>query len=447
MLNGVPQPLHDLMTSLTLSGVPTSANAGDRITLRITPDLAPKGTPPQLPDALTKLTQGEVLGALELDPAALIAWLVTNLRATGWAKGVEFNQPVNAPVTDLWSEPEVQRWLPHLIPPPVGPGPPTPIASTFVEGLITKLKLVSEAAAGSPSKLMGTLTKPGIVGTMSQPTVQVQVFDETGKPLQSGTGYFQSGGFVPELVFFPVAVGSAAAQPTIRRTISVRVAMTYRPPLPPGPGKSPPDAIPVTRDFGPFPLDLATVEVPMVALLARHALTSASSAPGHVFVGVPASSSLNSLGDVINALTPLRTVLGNVVTVLGLLGIPVPTPVAEAVRVLGFVPTIAADFRFGKGDLLGLWALFADWQFIMSAAIVLGPPSRRAFFGTILPPTPPGTPAGFSLFPDVIGVGFIPDLNVAPIGSGVTVGRANDDLPLPSGTYDNMLTSINFPAS
>ena len=55
--------------------------------------------------------------------------------------------------------------------------------------------------------------------------------------------------------------------------------------------------------------------------------------------------------------------------------------------------------------------------------------------------------AGFSLFPAAIGVGFIPDLNVSPITNGVTVGRANDDIPLPSGTYDNRLTSINFPAS
>jgi hypothetical protein len=443
MPNGVPQPLLDLMASLTLTGMPVSANPGDRITLRITPDLAPKGTPPQLPDALTNLTLGEVLATIDLDPGPLIDWLITNLSVTGWAKDVEFNQPIGAPPADLPNDSPLQRALPHLIP-SVGPGSPL-APSTFVEGLIAKLKLAREAGAGSASKLVGTLTKPGIVGTMSQPTVQVRVFDETGTQLQNGDRYFQSGSYVPELVFLPVAVASAAAQPTIRRTISARVAMTYTPPQ--IAGQPAPTPIPVTRDFGPFPLDLATVEVPMVALLARNALTSASSAPGHVFVGVPASSPLNGLGDVVGALGPLQTVLGNVVTVLGLLGIPVPTPVAEAVRVLTFVPTVAADFRFGKGDLLGLWALFADWQYIMSAAIVLGPPSRRAFFGTILPPIPPGTLAGFSLFPAAIGVGFIPDLNVSPITNGVTVGRANDDITLPSGTYDNTLTSINFPAS
>jgi hypothetical protein len=57
----------------------------------------------------------------------------------------------------------------------------------------------------------------------------------------------------------------------------------------------------------------------------------------------------------------------------------------EALRALNFAPTVAADFRFGQGDLLGLWALFADWQFIMSAALVRGPSSRRAFFGSVTP--------------------------------------------------------------
>jgi hypothetical protein len=55
--------------------------------------------------------------------------------------------------------------------------------------------------------------------------------------------------------------------------------------------------------------------------------------------------------------------------------------------------------------------------------------------------------SGFSLFPAALGVGFIPDLNVAPVASGAVVGRAVDDMPLLAGTYDNMLTSINFPAS
>ncbi|MDQ3822414.1 MAG: hypothetical protein M3321_04140 [Actinomycetota bacterium] len=437
---GVPKPLLDLMRSLTLSGLPTTASPGDRITMRITPDLDRRGNP--LPDALTDLTRGELLANVELDPDALLTWLVTNIRVSGWEKAVEFNQPVTAAAADLPQESPVQRALPHLIPSGAGAAL---LASTLVEGVISRLRLTRETTSGAASKLVGTITKPGIVGTMSAPTVEVRVFDETGAQLQSGDRYFQSTAFIPELVFLPVAVASAAQQPTIRRSISVHVAMTYTPPA--IPNQPPPTAIPVTRDFGPFALDLATVEVPVVALLARHPLPAAGSAPGHVFVGVPQSSPLNGLGDVIGALGALRTVLGNVVTVLGLLGITVPTQISEALRVLDFVPTVAGDFRFGKGDLLGLWALFADWQYIMSAAMLLGPPSRRAFFGSILPPIPPGTPAAFSLFPSALGVGFIPNLDVDPITSGVVVGRATDDMPLPSGTYDNKLTSINFPAS
>lgn len=135
--------------------------------------------------------------------------------------------------------------------------------------------------------------------------------------------------------------------------------------------------------------------------------------------------------------------LSNVVTVLGAIGVAVPAAISEALRALNFAPTVAGDFRFGKGDLLGLWALFADWQFIMSAALVFGPSSRRAFFGSVTA----NSFAGFSLFPAALGVGFIPDLNVSPITAGVAVGTAVDNFPLPAGTYDNMLTSINFPAS
>jgi hypothetical protein len=102
------------------------------------------------------------------------------------------------------------------------------------------------------------------------------------------------------------------------------------------------------------------------------------------------------------------------------------------------VPTVAGDFRLGKGDLLGLWALFAGWQYIMSVAMVFGPPARRAFFGSVLWPGP--TLAGFRLFP-------APDrrrLHSGPDRYFHRVGRdrrhRSGQLPLPSGTYENRLT-------
>jgi hypothetical protein len=420
------------MGSLSLTGLPGSATPGDRIDLHITPDLAPP-LGGGLPAPLTDLTRADVLAVLDVDVDPFIASLVAALGLEGWAKAVEFDQPVSSSAANLALPSNVLRALAHLIP---GTTPALQV-SLNVEGLIGRVKVTKDPAAGALNRITGTLSKPGLLGTITQPTVDVRVFDETGTRLQSGNGFFQSGGFVPSLVFLPVAVPSFVLQPSIRRTISVHVSMTYTPP------GTPAQPVPVTRDFGPFALDLATVEVPLVALLARNALPSAGSLPGHVFVGVPGNSQLNSLGDVVSALAQLRTILGNVTTVLGAFGIAVPTGIADALRALTFVPSVAGDFRFGKGDLLGLWALFADWQFIMSAAIVLGPSSRRAFFGTILG----STLAGFSLFPAPIGVGFIPDLNVNPITSGVTVGTAVDNFPLPSGTYDNRLTSINFPAS
>jgi hypothetical protein len=432
MATRVPQPLQDVLSSLTLSGVPATANPGDRIMLQISPSIAPVGT--NLPDVLMELTRTDVLATLELDPTALVEWLVQSIGLDGWAKAVEFDQATNAAPAALTAPSAVERALPHLV---AGVMPPQ--LSLIVEGLVGRLELAKKSAAGPVGKILGTLSKPGILGQLSQPAVEVRVFDETGKQLGNGEGFFQSGDFVPSLVFFPVAVANASIEPVITRTLSVHVSMTYTPP-----GTPPPDPIPLSRTFGPFSISLATVEVPVVALLARHALTNADADPGHVFVGVPGNSPLNTLGEVITALSPLRTVLANLDVVLRSFGIALPPPVAAALWVLEFVPTVAADFRFGKGDLLSLWALFADWQRIMSAAMVLGPSSRRAFFGAVLSEN---TAAGFSLYPARLGVGFIPDLNTTPITSAATVGTAVDDWPLPNGTYDNRLTSINFPAS
>lgn len=430
MANGVPQPLLDLLASLKVEGLPTRAAPGDRITMRIVPDLAPKDG--QLPAVLTALMQGDVLAQVDIDPGPLVGWLIDALEVAGWSKAVEFGQSVTAPAADLVRESPVLRALPHLIP---GALAGELVSSPNVKGIIGRLKLIRDETAGTVESLTGTLRKPGITGEVSQPTVEVRVRDEIGAELSPGNGYFKSTSFVPELVFPPVAVTSASAQPTVRRTISVHVAMKFTPPLATQP-------IDVEQTLGPFPIDIATVETPVVALLARHALTPGA-ASGHVFVGVPASSSLNGVGDVIQALGPLRTVTRNVVAVLGALGIPVPGGLAEALRALDFVPGVTSDFRFGKGDLLGLWALFADWQHIMSAAMVFGPSSRRAFFGTFVG----HSMHGFSLRPDVLGVGFIPDLRNPSIAAAATVGTATDDFPLPAGNYDNRITSVNFPAS
>jgi hypothetical protein len=198
------------------------------------------------------------------------------LGVEGWAKGIEFDQSVSATPAELATPKPVKRALPHLVPSTTPALQPSP----NVEGLITQLKATKSAGAGAAKKITGTITKPGLLGTVSQPTVEVRVFDETVARLANGDRFFQSTAFVPSLVFLPIAVPSAALQPTIRRSISVHVSMTFTPTGGP--------AMPITRDFGPFAIDLATVEVPVVAMLARHALTPGA-APGHVFVGVPAT--------------------------------------------------------------------------------------------------------------------------------------------------------------
>ena len=76
--------------------------------------------------------------------------------------GVEFAQPINEPAANLPNDTPIQRALPHLIP---GVNAPLPeLTSPFVEGLIGKLKLVRDGAAGTASKLTGTISKPGLLG-------------------------------------------------------------------------------------------------------------------------------------------------------------------------------------------------------------------------------------------------------------------------------------------
>jgi hypothetical protein len=82
-----------------------------------------------LPKALGDLTTGELLAALEINPGPLLDWLVAALGVSGWWKGVEFAQPVNAPAANV--DTPVQRALPHMI---AGAGTPPSLLATPKRG-------------------------------------------------------------------------------------------------------------------------------------------------------------------------------------------------------------------------------------------------------------------------------------------------------------------------
>lgn len=433
----IPSQITDLLNSLTLTGLPETANPGDLIDLRLTPDLAP-GPDGGLPPVLADLARTETLAQLDVDASALMEWLLRSIDVTSWTKDVEFEQAMDAAPAALDDPVAVKRALGHLIP----KGTASALEpSTVVQGTIGRVEIAKDAAAGAVGRVTGTLAKPGLLGTPSQPKVTVRVYDETGKELQKGDGFFMSDDFVPSLVFMPPIVASRAAQPSVRRSIAVEISMQYTPPPIPNQPNTPRDV--PTKTLGPFGIDIPTIELPLVGILNRHPLNDINADKiEHVFVAVPAGSAAKTLGQVIERLQSLIDVLNRVRTVLQMLNLPVPDAIGGALDVLDFLPRAINDYRFRQGDKVTLWALGHDWQWIMSAAMVIGPPTRRVRFNA-------GgwfhDQGAFSLRPSLLGVAFIPDLTVMPIENAPRIGTAVQEEALKKGTFDNAIETVEFP--
>jgi hypothetical protein len=438
-----PQVLLDLVNSLRLEGVPSSAAPGDRIAPRLVPTLAP--LTPALPNPdLAALARAEPLARIVADIDPVLAYLeqVLSVDVAAVLKAVEFNRPAEQQAAAVDVASQAVRDLGHLIPTGVGVNL---ALSQLVEGLIGRARATLDHQPGElPAEFTALITKPAALAAVPTAAVAFRVTDAAGNPLVVGTDYFTVAPtpFVPEFVFLPVVVNPEASPPSsIRFNFYCDVTVTYTPVG--GASES------LSRTVGPASLDLVTTAVPVMVVLTEHAIGDARF-PGRVLLGVPANSSLGDVGTAFGSLAQIRTALSNITTVLGLIGIPVPATITAALGAVGTVTALPVG-RFRKDDLIGFfeWTLgippWDDWQGIFSAAFVFGSPgARRAYFGG----RPASVLVGFFLDPSNLGVGAIPDLSMFPLAP--SVGTATQLFPPPptappGGSFNDVLTSLNFP--
>src|SRR5947208_2570185 len=436
-----PQVLIDIVNSLHLDGVPGQAVPGDLISPRVVPDLSPGigGSNP----TLDPLTQTETIAEITADLKPILTSLAATLGRDTAAvlKAVEFNTPAEATANLVDVSSPKARDLPHLVPSLV---PPNPLQlSPNVEGLIARAK---GSLIFTPDDLTSTITalitKPAVLAGLPTVTLGFRVVDAAGNALVAGTDFFASASpFAPDFVLLPVVFDPGGNPPSsVRVNFFCDVTVTYTPV-----GGAPET---LSRTLGPAPLDLATTLVPLFAVLTEHAIGD-SRFPGRVFVGVPQNSNLGDASTAFTSLAQIRSALNNIVTVLGFLGIGVPGSLTAASGAITTVTGLAVG-RFRKGDLIGffewVWGIppWDDWQNIFSAVFLFGPSSRRVFLGGFAG----FTPEGFNVSSGGFGVAAVPDLSIFPLAS--TVGAAVQILPTPpaapaGGSFNDMLTSINFP--
>lgn len=433
-----PQALLDLVNSLQLVGVPISAVAGDRISPRVTPDLtAPAAGANPL---LAALVRSDPLAQIDVDLGPIVNYVAQTLGidVATVLKAVEFNRPAETQAGQVDVASATVRDLPHLV--PLGPNNVLNL-SQLVEGLIGRSSgKLTFTGRDLPSQVTALITKPAVLASLPKVELSFRLLDEAGAPLVSGTHFLGSTAPVPDFVLLPVVFEPGTNAPAVvRRSVACDVTVTY---TPIGGAQEI-----LQRTLGPLPIDLSTTLVPVMAVLTEHAVGD-SSFPGRVFVGVPANSPLPDAAAAFGALGQVSGVLTALNAGLGLLDIPIPGSITAARSALTTVVGLPVG-RFRKGDLIGFfeWVLgippWDDWQGIFSAMFMFGPSSRRAFVGA---PTP--FFSGFDLFPSALGVGAVPDFTTQP--PAASVGTATQLFPPlpgvpPGGSFNDLITSINFP--
>lgn len=432
-----PQILLDLVNSLQLVGVPSSAAAGDRISPRITPDLtAPAAGINPLLDALVR---SDPLAMVNVDLRPIVNYIAQTLGidVATVLKAVEFDRPAETRADQVDLASARVRDLPHLV--PLGPSNVLNL-SQLVEGLIGRSSgKLTFTGQDLPSQVTALITKPAVLASLPTVALNFRLLDEAGVPLVPGTHFLGSiTPPAPDFVLLPVVFEPGTNAPAVvRRSIACDVTVTY---TPIGGAQET-----IQHTLGPLPIDLSTTLVPLMVVLTEHAVGD-SSFPGRVLVGVPANSPLPDAAAAFGALGQMRGVLRALNAGLDLLSIPIPDSIAAARSALATVAGLSIG-RFRKGDLIGFfeWVVgippWDDWQQIFSAMFVFGPSSRHAFVGA------PKPLSGFELFPSALGVGAVPDFAAQP--PAASVGTAIQRFPPlpeapPGGSFNDLITSVNF---
>ncbi|MGV4984547.1 hypothetical protein ACVB8X_14090 [Streptomyces sp. NRAIS4] len=387
---------------------------------------------------LNSLTQTQTLAQIETDLAPVLDYVSQTLGIdlASVLKAVEFSRPAESQARQIDTSTTNAGELPHLVPESAPTGPILEI-SQKVEGLIARSAGELTFDPGRvPSTVTAAITKSPLIAGLPQASLNFRVLDEAGNLLTPGGDYFATTvPFLPDFVFPPVFLDAAGPpRTTVRRNVFCDVAIAF---TPVGGVQER-----ISRVLGPVPLDLLTTRLETVAVLTEHAIGD-SRFPGRVLVAVPANSGLGDAGAAFAQLEAVREILVSVGIALWLLGIALPVPLSTAIRAITIVANLT-EGRFRKGDLIGFYEWpWDNWQEIFSAVFMVGPTSRSAVIGGLLPQ---GVSA-FRITPGPFSVVAIPDLQVYPLAP--TAGFAEQlrpPLPArpPGGTFNDNSTSIHF---
>ncbi len=379
----LPQAVYDVLNSLEIVGLPTRANAGDKLTPQLSPGLGAF-------DALAIApTIANLDLALNLDPS--------NLRFVGPTDGglgdaafdvvlkaVEFPKPVETEARDVSTTASANNELPYLVPKPASSVPPYTLEiNSNVEGLLGKMTGLIVQAQGIMGTLTGSLqgTINGVQAVVDEPTVEVNWRIEGKHVLVDGTT-LTNPAVPPAFVILPeFAEFTGEIELTTSLRVFCEVSVTAQTPSSTPGTPNPPETIP--RTVGPVEIQVPRVQLPTVLVMTEHAV-GASNFPGAKLVAVPAASRIEGLDQVGEKLKPVRSLLstlGNVASIA----------FGDAAPVVGMLIDLVssgANVRFIKGDRiddLGSVTLnpggflgwgYRSWQDVTSALILVGPPGR-----------------------------------------------------------------------
>lgn len=459
LLMVAPLALLNLVNSLNLVGIPSTAASGERISPRVVPDITP------LPDGsinplFNPLSQVETLAGVELDLKPLLGYLAQVIAFTSDSlhKAVEFGDPIESTAAAVDVTTPIVHELPHLVPKKVGGQGAAVESSTYTAGLvgdaIGKLMFDPDAPGKFLSKLKAAVNKPAALGSVDSVSLTFAILDASKRPLASDKYVMGSTPPTPpEFAILPeIREPSGNSLLPVRLYFECDIEVEYttiggtQETLPP-------------VKLGPLPLDLQVTQLPVIAVLTEHAVGTASF-PGRVLMAVPEDSPITSATDAFSYLRRLRETLSTVELTLGFLGVGQLEALSAALSAITTVVGLSPG-RFRKGNFTAFLEPavgippWDDWQNMFSAAFLFGPSTRRAHLARLYftPPTPKWPPdvtqlqlPRFTMVPGNFGVAAIPNL-AGPLTA--TVGVAAQlfpapPTPIPHGAFNDSLTSINF---
>ncbi|CAA9301160.1 MAG: hypothetical protein AVDCRST_MAG68-453 [uncultured Gemmatimonadetes bacterium] len=441
------QAIQSALDALEIDGLPTSLQAGEIVTPRLRPHpvqalkplalaeriladitlplneiVIPLTLPTRIPVNLpvnVPLDLEANLNQIDLDTAGANAGDVS---LDVVSKSVQFNEPaLNG--TELNTTADAVGKLPYLVPTAVSSlGVP---AYSFdnnrvqgvlgkVTGLIRQITGLTGSIAGKvggtlggPTTVLSTiieipdvpkqLTIPRLAGTITtpkllpnEPTVAVKwiVEDESGKALDGTRVAIKPSADVeaPSIIFLPeftemTGIGATAS----KRRVFCEVTLSLNLADP----DDPPQVQTFTRKLGPFSIDIPKIPVPTVMAMIQHSLGDPAF-PGGVLIAVPATSMIRGLDEVRSLLDPVRSTLGRLKTLAGLIGMATFGEAADYLdQVLALLDTADPkppafrkrdevsslnDVTMRPGGLLGFGR--ESFEDTISSVLLVGPPKR-----------------------------------------------------------------------